>query len=105
MAGGSIKMENVRVGVSGRQPVDPLPCPEAKAIPAPGPGSQGFYGDFVCDLELRNPAKIYGFSWTPTDNAHSCFTRQRCPENPFLQYSEWRLLHTSTSKWKSYQVS
>jgi|TARA_R110002096_G_scaffold269520_2_gene463352 hypothetical protein len=54
-------LENVRVGLSGRQPVDPLRCPKSKAIPALVPGSQNFYEYFMCDLELRYQVKIYGF--------------------------------------------
>jgi len=34
MAGGSTGLETVRAGVSGRQPVDPLPCLSFKARPA-----------------------------------------------------------------------
>jgi hypothetical protein len=34
MAGGSTGLGTVRVGVSGHQPVDPLPCLSLKAIPA-----------------------------------------------------------------------
>jgi len=43
-----LNWENVRVGVSGRQPVDPLRCLKPEAIPASVPGSQDFYGYFGC---------------------------------------------------------